>query len=480
MTRRDFLTLATVGGAQLLAGADLGRAAGAPRSVHSLDQRAIRDFASSVHGTVIYPSDSNYDVARRIWNGRFDRRPELIVRCADAGDVKRTVDFARAEKLLVAVRGGGHSFAGHSVCDGGIVIDLSVMKGVEIDARQRVVRVEPGLVVRELDSATQKAGLAMVLGGCGSVGIGGFTLGGGEGALCGKYGLSCDNLLSAEAVLADGRRVTASADDNADLFWALRGGGGNFGVVTSFRLRAHPLTQVMAGRLIYDLGEASRVMRAYREFATSAPDELTAGFAFGTKEKGPELALDILYAGDPQSAAPVLRRLRSLANVRADTIALVSYHEYRLATPAIPAGFPTLTRGAFLPELPDEVIAALVALGAEITPAADLELFHIHGAVSRVPLGDTAFPLRQPGYDCFAIGGWLAPAQRDAVVRWVERFWDAVRPYARGVYVNELADDEGDRVESAYGKQYPRLAALKKKYDPDNFFRMNPNIVPAQ
>jgi len=236
----------------------------------------------------------------------------------------------------------------------------------------------------------------------------------------------------------------------------------------------------MAGRLIYDLGQASRVMRAYREFAPSAPEELTAGFAFGAKEKGPEFALDILYAGDPQSAAQVLRKLRSLANARADTIALVSYHEFRLASPAIPAGFPTLIRGAFLPELPDQVIEAVAALGAEITPAADLELFHLHGAVSRVPLGDTAFSLRQPGYDCFALGGWLEPGQRDAVVRWVQRFWDVVRPYGRGVYVNELADDESGRVESAYGTQYARLAALKRKYDPDNFFRLNPNIVPVK
>jgi len=272
--------------------------------------------------------------------------------------------------------------------------------------------------------------------------------------------------------------VSASADENPDLFWALRGGGGNFGVVTAFRFRAHALTEVVAGRLIYDLAQAPAVLRAYRAFAPSAPDEMTAGLAFTTVGRAPALVLNLVHAGDAQSAASVLHTLRSFAKPKADTIVPVSYHAFQLASPGPPAGFPSTTRGAFLPRLPDEVIDAVTALAAEIPPAADLEMNHLHGVVTRVPLADTAFPLRQPGFDCFAVAGWLAPAQRDVAVSWVQRCFDAVRPHAMGAYVNVLSDDEGERVKAAYGPQYARLAALKKKYDPENLFRLNANILP--
>jgi FAD/FMN-containing dehydrogenase len=486
LARRDFLRLVgsagvtfSVGGLGLHGCARAGRDAQARRSLDAVDEGAIRDFAAGIHGSLLRPSDTEYESARRIWNARFDRRPGLIARCVDAADVKRAVDFARAENVLLAVRGGGHSFAGYAACDGGLVVDLSEMKGVQVDRHQRVIRAQPGLLSRELDAATREAGLAMVLGGCGSVGIGGFTLGGGEGALSGKYGLSCDNLLSADLVLANGRLVSASAGENPDLFWALRGGGGNFGVVTSFRFRAHLLTQVVAGRLMYDLTQAPAVMRAYRAFAPSAPDEMTAGLVVTTVERAPALVLNVTHAGDAASAAPVLRTLRSFAKPKADTIASVSYHEFQLASPGPPAGFPSTARGAFLPDLPDEVIDAVTAVGGEIPPAAEFEMNHLHGAVSRVPLADTAFPLRQPGYDCFAIAAWVAPAQRDAAVSWVQRFFDAVRPHATGVYVNVLNDDEGERVKAAYGPQYARLAAVKTKYDPGNLFRLNPNVLPG-
>jgi FAD/FMN-containing dehydrogenase len=442
-------------------------------------ERSIGDFAAGLHGTLIRPSDPTYESARRIWNARFDRRPGLIVRCADTADVQRTVNFVRAEQVLVAVRGAGHSFGGHSVCDGGLVIDLSGMKALRIDPNEAMVHAEPGLVARELDAATAAPGLAMVLGGCGSVGIGGFTLGGGEGALSGKYGLSCDNVLSADVVLADGRLVTASTDQNPDLFWALRGGAGNFGVVTSFRFRAHPIREVVAGRLVYALRKAPAVMRGYRDFAPSAPDEITCSLTFAADQGAPALILNVVYVGDAAAAAPVLHALRSIATPDLDTIAPVSYHQFQLASPGPPAGFPSTTRGAFLAALPDEMIDAVTALAAEVPPAAEFEMNHLHGAVSRVPLAATAFPLRQPGFDCFAIAGWPVPALREAAVNWVQRLFEVLRPHASVAYINLLSDDEGERVATAYGPQYARLAALKRKYDPANLFRLNPNIPPA-
>jgi FAD/FMN-containing dehydrogenase len=484
ISRRDFLRLTASAGVAVSVGGVPAHARSrntyqARRSVETINEKVIGDFVSGVHGSVVRPTDQVYESARRIWNAKFDRRPGLIVRCADQADVKRAVDFARAENLLVAVRGGGHSWAGYSTCDGGLVIDLSGMKQLHVDRQERVVRAQPGLLGSELDAATQRVGLAMVLGGCGSVGIGGYTLGGGEGDLNGKFGLSCDNLLSADVVLADGRSITASSRENADLFWALRGGGGNFGIVTSFLFRAYALTNVFAGQLIYDVAQAPAVLRAYREYASSAPDALTAGLTFTLLKDGPSLLLHAVYAGDEASAAPVLRSLRKLAKPKADTIAPVSYLAFKTAKAGPPPGFPSTVRTAFLPALRDEVIDAISDVGAHIPPAAELEMFHLHGAVSRVPLSDTAFPLRQRGFDCFAAAAWLEPAQRDAVHGWVQSFWDAVRPHAQRAYTNMLNDEERDRVKEAYGRQYARLAMLKRQFDPDNLFRMNPNIKPS-
>jgi FAD/FMN-containing dehydrogenase len=486
MSRRDFVKLAGHAGVTISVGG-LGSLSCAPRrptalalgSMGTVAERAIRDFAAGLHGTVIRPSDREYETARRIWNARFDRRPGVIVRCADTADVQRTVDFVRAEKVLVAVRGGGHSFAGHSVCDDGLVLDLSKMKALQVDRNQEIVHAEPGLVARELDAATEPPGLALVLGGCSSVGIGGFTLGGGEGALSGKYGLSCDNLLSATVVLADGRLVTASTDQHADLFWALRGGGGNFGVVTSFRLRAHPVTEVVAGHLVYALSKAPAVMRSYRDFASSAPDEVTSGLTFAAVDGAPALILQLVYVGDAASAAPLLHAVRSFAKPEVDTIAPIPYHQFQLADSGPPAGFPSTARGAFLADLPDNVIEGITSLAADVPPAAEFEMNHLHGAVSRVPLEATAFPLRHPGFDCFAIAGWPVPGLHEAAVSWVQRLFEVLRPHASGAYINVLNDDEGERVMAAYGAQYSRLTALKKKYDPDNLFRLNPNILPA-
>jgi FAD/FMN-containing dehydrogenase len=483
ISRRDFINLTS----SAALGICTGRLQGAPRNdrwqdpslVSSVNEASIRDFISGLHGSVIRPTDKEYDASRRIWNAKYDRFPGLIVRCVDASDVRRTVQFAHSEKILVAVRGGGHSFAGHSTCDGGLVIDLSRMKGHVMSVKRKTVRAQPGLTGIELDERTQRVGLALVLGGCGTVGIGGFTLGGGEGSLSGKYGLSCDNLLSAEVVTADGRLVTASADENTDLFWALRGGGGNFGVVTSFLFRAHPLTNVVAGRLIYDVTQAPAVMRAYRDFASTAPDELTTGLTWTLLKDGPAFLIHAVYAGNETSGSRVLRNLRRLGKPKADTIAGASYLAFKKSNIGPPSGFPSTVRTAFVRDLPNELIDVICEIGARIPPAAEMEMFHLHGRVSRVSLSETAFPLRDAGFDCFAAAAWLRPDQREPVSRWVQSFGEILSPHAIGAYVNMLNDDEANRVRNAYGKQYIRLAALKKRYDPNNLFRLNPNITPA-
>ncbi len=481
--RREFAKLLGSAGASVCVVGLPGcrRAAGsaqARRKLDSIDERAIREFVAGMHGSVLRPTDRDYEAARRIFNTRLDRRPGLIARCADTADVKRAVDFARAENLLLAVRGGGHNDAGYSTCDAGLVIDLSRMKGLEVDAERNIVRAGPGLVVGELDAGTQEAGLALVLGGCASVGIGGFTVGGGYGDLSTVHGAGCDTLASAQVVLADGRVVTASLDENPELFWALRGGGGNFGVVTSFELRAHPLTQIVGGSLLYDPAQARSVLRAYRHFAPSAPDALHAVFSFSARQDQPAFALRVVYVGDTASAESVLRTLRSFATPKADSVAAVSYHAFHLSSSPPPdARAPARVRTGFLADLPDPVIDAIAELGAEVPPAALLHVDHLHGAISRVPLTEAAFPLRRPGFHCFAAGPWLEASARDAAEDWVRRFWDAVRPHASGAYVSMLAEDDADRVAAAYGEQYPRLAALKRKYDPENLFRLNPDLT---
>jgi FAD binding domain/Berberine and berberine like len=479
LNRREFLKLAAIAGASASLGIfDFTRTAISASST-VIKETDLRNFADGLHGSLVLPADRDYESARHIWNARFDRRPGFIVRCADAADVKHSVDFARGVGLVVAVRGGGHSFAGYSTCDDGLVIDLSKMKDLRIDVARREVRVQPGLVFSEIDAATQKVELAMVTGGCGSVGVSGFTLGGGEGSLSTKYGLGCDNLLSADVVLADGRFVTASLHENSDLFWALRGGGGNFGIVTSFLFRAYPVTTILAGHLLYNLKQTPDILRAYSDFAPTASDDLNAGFSFSRDKTGPVFSLDVEYFGDATSAEPLLRKLRSFGKPVTDTIRAISYIEYKNGSSGPPPGFSSTARTGFLPQLKDDVIEAITAIGANVPPGAVFDLYHMHGAITRVPLEETAFPLRRPGFDSFVAAGWTAPEQRDSVVRWAQSYWDAIRPYANGAYTNMLEDEGQERVKEAYGEQYRRLSIIKKKYDSQNFFHLNPNIIPA-
>ncbi len=479
--RRDFVKLTAAAGAGLslagLVGCEAGGAGSGLvlRSVADIDPAAVDRFTASLTGRVVRPGSERYDAARRVWNGKYDRRPGLIVRCSDAEDVARAVDFARSENLLTAVRGGGHSGAGHGTLDGGMVIDLSRMKGLEVDPEQRVARAEPGVRSMEMDAATQQHGLATVMAACPGVGIGGYTLGGGYGILGGKFGFSCDNLLSADVVLADGTRVVADEETTPDLFWAIRGGGGNFGIVTSFRYRVHPVTDVLGGVLLYDLAQASDVLAFYNELAASMPDELTSAPAFAAIPDGVVLAIEVCHAGDLAAGEAALAPLRSFGNPLQDLIRPIPYLELKAQGPNPPPGTPSEMRGGFLPELNDGVIASLTGAMAEAPPGSIAAMMHLHGATTR---GDTAFPLRDPGFDLFMTSVWEDPSQSEAPIGWVRGLWDALSPHFRGVYVNVLDDEGPERVRTAYGDGFTRLMELKRRYDPDNFFRVNQNIAP--
>ncbi|MFV2007972.1 MAG: FAD-binding oxidoreductase, partial [Longimicrobiales bacterium] len=318
--RREFVKLTAAAGAGLsvagLVGCEAARTGSelVLRSVADIDPAAVDRFTASLTGRVLRQGSEGYDAARRVWNGKYDRRPGLIVRCSDAEDVARAVDFARSESLLTAVRGGSHSGAGHGTVDGGMVIDLSRMKGLEVDPERGVARAEPGVRSIEMDAATQQHGLATVMAACPAVGIGGYTLGGGYGILGGKFGFSCDNLLSADVVLADGTTVVADEETNPDLFWAIRGGGGNFGIVTSFRYRVHPVSEVLGGTLVYDMAQASDVLAFYNETAGSMPDELTGAPAYAATPDGPIFVIEVCHAGDLVAGEAALAPLRSFGN----------------------------------------------------------------------------------------------------------------------------------------------------------------------
>ena len=479
--RRDFVKLAVATGAGLslpgLTGCEAGGAGSGAvlRSLEEVDPAAVERFVASLTGQVIRPTSEVYDPARRVWNGKFDRRPGIIVRPSDATDVARSVDFARSEGVLTAVRGGGHGQAGHGTCDGGMVIDLSRMKGLEVDPAQAVARAEPGVLSIQMDAATQQHGLATVMAACPAVGIGGFTLGGGEGILGGKFGLGSDNLLSAEVVLADGSTVVANEETNPDLFWALRGGGGNFGIVTSFRYRVHPVDEVLGGVLLYDLAQASDVLAFYNELAASMPDELTVAPAFATLPDGPIFAIEMCYAGDLAAGEATLAPIRAFGSPVQDLVRPMPYLELKGQGANPPPGTPTEMRAGFLPELNDEVIAALTGAVVESPPGSVAGMTQLHGATTR---GDTAFPLRDPGFDLFISSVWEEPSQAETPIGWVRGLGDALEPHFQGIYVNALDDEGPERVRKAYGGGFTRLAELKRRYDPDNFFRVNHNIAP--
>jgi len=446
----------------------------------SLDSAAIRRLASGITGHVITPDASDYELSRWVNNRAYDRHPALIVRCASASDVVRTLDFAQRQSLSLAVRGGGHSAAGYGVCDGGVVIDLSGMKKVEVDTDKRVVRAGAGCLVGDLDEATQRFGLATPVGTCPTVGIGGLTLGGGEGALMPKYGVTCDNLVSARVVTVDGRQVEASQDSNPDLFWAIRGGGGNFGVVTAFDYRLHPVNEVLAGALIYPSGRIPELLQAYVKFTGAAPDEVSVAGIILPSEQGPRFQMLVGYCGQPSMGNELLRPLRTQLKPQIDSVKPTSYLEAQRnwfpAAAAKPVGY--FVANLFLPVLREPAIAAITEATQNAPRRFMVLIVNFRGAVTRVRSTDMAFAMRQPGYEVDVSGNWGAPEEKDSVVRWVLALRNKLEPFSHGLYVNGLSETSDELVRAAYGSNYARLVEIKKKYDPNNVLRLNQNIKP--
>lgn len=447
----------------------------------ALQEATVHAFKTSLRGALLCPGDDGYDAARTVYNAMIDRRPALIARCAGAADVIAGVQFARAHNLLVSVRGGGHNVAGNAVCDGGLMLDLSPMQGIRVDPAGRMVRAEPGLTWRDFDRETQAFGLATTGGLFSTTGIAGLTLGGGLSWLNGLYGLACDNLCSADVVTADGQLLTASDTERPDLFWGLRGGGGNFGIVTSFEYRLHPVGPVLAGLLFYPIAKATEVFRFYREYMPESPDALRVDIGVLTAPDG-NLAVGMIpcYVGAVAEGERVIAPLRRLGPV-ADLVRPMTYCEVQtMLDDVLPPGRRNYWKSSFVPTLDDAAIETLIACGqAAPSPTSFLALEPIHGAASRVPPEATAFPHRTAHYSLLILAVWTDPAASEQHIRWARESWEALQPFAAGrVYVNYLSEGE-DRVQEAYETNYDRLVALKNTYDPTNFWRRNQNIRPT-
>jgi len=447
---------------------------------------AVTALASTFTGQLLRPGDAGYDEARKVHNGLIDKRPALIARCRGLADIADAVKMARDRKLEVAVRGGGHNVAGRATIDGGLMIDLSLMKGIHVDPKTRTARAQGGLTWNEFNRETQLHGLATTGGVVSTTGIAGLTLGGGLGWLMGKHALALDSLLSVDLVLADGRILTASKDDNADLFWALRGGGGNFGVATSFEYRLHPIGPIVTGGLIaYPFSAAWDVLRFFRDVTASLPDEFTVfgGLIHAPDGSGMKLvALVVCHCGPLGAGETAAQPIKKFGTPAMDVIGPMPYSQVNaMLDAAYPRGALNYWKSNFLSSLSDEALRTMIDCFAKCpTTMGQLLLEHFHGAVTRVGVTDTAFPHRAPGYNLIVLSEWMDPKDNNACTAWARDSYTAMQPFmGSGRYVNYLGDDEpGDPVAAAYGPNHRRLQQLKAKYDPQNFFHMNQNIRP--
>lgn len=449
----------------------------------TLPGATIEEVKGSLRGPLLRPGDAGYEAGRRVWNGMIDKHPDLILQCAGVADVIAGVNFARANDTLVAVRGGGHSAAGLGTCDNGILLDLSRMKGVQVDPARRTVRAQAGLTWAEFDHETQAFGLATTGGSVSNTGIAGLTLGGGVGWLQGKHGFACDNLRSADIVTADGQFLIVSEDEHPDLFWALRGGGGNFGVVTAFEFQLHPVgPTVLGGLVIHPAAKAREVLHFYREYSSSLPDAAEAWAALLTSPDGqPIVAMLLAYNGSLDDGERALEPARTFGTPLADTVGPMQYvqRQAMIDEGLAPHGLHRYWKSGLVRDVGDDLIDRVVDQFAGVpSPMSVVGFFNIHGAASRVDPLATAFGLRALEWDVSIISQWADPADNDRQVRWARGLWADVEPFTSGVYVNHIAGDEPDRVYGAFGPNYERLAAVKRQYDPGNLFRLNHNIKP--
>ena len=459
----------------------------------SVSERAIRDLESRLSGDLLTAGDDGYDEARSIWNGMIDRRPALIARCRTGADIAAALNFAREHGLLVAVRGGGHNIAGNAVCDGGLMISLDALKRVDVDPEARTARVEPGASLADFDAAVQEYGLATPVGVNSTTGVAGLTLGGGFGWLSRRYGMTIDNLIAADVVLPSGRIVRASADEEPDLFWAIRGGGGNFGVVSAFHFRLHPVgPEILSGLIVHPGDRASDFLRFYRDFAPTLPDETAVWVVL---RKAPPLPFlpeewhgrDVVvvaafHGGDMREGERILEPLREWGDPIADVIGPHPYAGWQQAfDPLLTPGARNYWKSHDFTELSDAFLDTLVGAAGRL-PTAECEVFlaQVGGEMGRVAADATAYPHRHARYIMNVHTRWQDQAQDDECIAWARDLFQASEPHAAGtVYVNFMPTDESDAVERAYGDHYPRLSELKRRYDPDNLLRMNQNIQPA-
>lgn len=462
----------------------------------TVGEAALRDFQNQLQGQLILPEHEAYDEARLVWNGMIDRYPAMIARCETIEDVIASINFAREHDLLVAVRGGGHNVAGHATNDGGIVIDLSPMKAIEVDPERRIAHAQPGVIWGELDRATQEYGLATPGGEVSETGIAGLTLGGGMGYLRRKHGLSADNLIAAEMVTASGEVVTTHEYHNTELLWGLRGGGGNFGIVTKFTYRLHPVGPQIAGATVmYPLSMARDLLHAWRRFTETAPDEVSSAFMIWEIPPVPDFfpeeihgqkvcILDAPYAGDPEVGEKVVQPLRELGEPLIDLSGTQNYVEMQSAfDPLAPAHIQRYYwKSLNALELTDELIDRIIAHGrTRPSPQTLFVIRHLGGAMSRVPADATAFGDRSAQYNISIDATWTDPADDERVINWTQSVWNDLRHYSDGgVYLNfpGLQEEGQALMRAQFGKNYERLAALKRQYDPTNLFRLNQNIIP--
>src|SRR5215831_11134022 len=448
---------------------------------------AVSELAGRFSGQLLQPADAGYEEARKVHNGLVDRRPALIARCRGVGDIVDAVSLARKLNLEVAVRGGGHNVAGRATVDAGLMIDLAPMKGVHVDPSSRSVRAQGGVIWAELNRETQLHGLAVTGGVVSTTGIAGLTLGGGLGWLMGKHGLALDNLRSVEIVTAEGKVLRASKEKNSDLFWAVRGGGGNFGIATSFEYQLHPVGPTVTGGLIaFPFDRARDVLRFFRDRTASLPDEHTlfAGLIHAPDGSGTKLAVLVTcHSGPLADGEKAVQPLKTIGSPAMDAIGPMPYSQLNsMLDAAYPKGALNYWKSSFLAALSDDAIDTMIESFARCpTPMGQILLEHFHGAATRVAVSETAFPHRAEGYNLVVISQWMERANTDRCIAWAQQSYARMeRFFASGRYVNYLGDDEtGDPVAVAYGPNYRRLQELKSKYDPNNFFHMNQNIRPS-
>jgi hypothetical protein len=459
--------------------------------VRNINDAVIQEFSTQIRGEIIFPKDANYDEACKVYNGMINKHPGMIVKCVDVADVIYAVNFGRENNLLVAIRGGGHNGGGLGLCDDGLVIDLSRIKFVRVDAAEKTVQVGGGNVWGEVDHATHAFGLAIPAGIISTTGVGGLTLGGGVGYLSRKYGLTIDNLLEADMVLADGTFVTVNDKQNTDLFWAIRGGGGNFGIITSFKFRAHPVSNVYGGPTLWPIEKTEGIMEWYHQFINNAPDDLN-GFIATMEIPGPPFPEELhhkqfcgvvwCYVGDMDKAEEAFKPIMALNPVFAH-VGLMPYPSIQtLFDGLLPPGLQWYWRADFFNELSPQVRAKHLEFGSQIpTPLSQMHLYPVSGAAGKVAKDETAWAYRDAKYAGVIVGVDPDPSNAGTITKWCKDYWEALHPYSSGgAYLNFIMNEGQERIKASYKENYDRLTRIKKKYDPNNFFRVNQNILPEK